>query len=204
MRLPRSSPSRRTPGFHRLLTSVDLYAPAGLQFSGQLLSPGAEFKVSDLPAPAVLLESAGSVRVAPQRSRYSFEHLWVLWRFDFPTEQWIEVVRMTATDASWTTHVAPIAYRLLHPVPIEPAEERAAPAAEQLATFIRVEISKLSRDVRCYVLAELDRCIAQEIVAATRELSVRPMAIGEGQRAYPRIGAHPSDEAGVLRPPFRL
>lgn len=200
-RLPRSGSSRGAPGFHKLLTAVDLYAPNGLQFAGQLLSPGASFDVAALPRPAVLLENAGSIRTAAVRSRYSFSNLWVLWRFDFEACVWVEAARATSTDNSWTVHFAPIAHRLLNPYPAAGAEERAAaPIAERIATVIRVELDQLSREVRCYVLANLDRYIAQQIVAASADLTVRPIGGGEGTKVFPRIGAHSERESGILIP----
>lgn len=200
MTLPRSSPWHRAPGHHKLLTEVDVHAPPGLQFRGQLLTPGARFEVDDLPRPAVLLECAGSMRTAAQRSRYAFETVWVLWRFDFAELIWVEVARMLSNDASWTVDLAPIAWRLLHQGRQTQSEDRAAPIGERLAAVIQLELEALTRELRCYVLAGLDRYIANEIVRATEPLSVSRIDRGPGAPVFPRLGIHVPGNAGELRP----
>jgi hypothetical protein len=202
VRLPRSNPVRRADGFLQLLADVDLYAPRGLQFSRrQLLTPGAEFDPQDLPRPAVLIEYTGPMRFAPARSRYSFTPVWILWRFDFDASKWIEVVRMACRDSSWSLHFAPIAHRLLHPLPEAPVEERGAPAAERIAGLIRAALEPLSRELRCSVLGQLDLYIANEIVAACADISLRTLPAGDGGRVWPRLGGQRGREPGVLGPP---
>ena len=172
LRLPDSAGSRSQRGHLRLLASVDLHAPTGLQFRGRLLRAGGRFDPDDLPRPAVLLEHAGSVRIAAAPSRYSWENLWVLWRFDFRTGSWVEVVRAVGRDSAWTTDFAPIAHRLLYP-PLQPgmaAELRARPVVEQLAGLIDEHLDGVTREVRCYVLAELERHVAGHIVRASEYL----------------------------------
>jgi hypothetical protein len=140
-----------------------------LQFRGQILAPRAEFDPATLPCPAVLLEDAGSVRIAAAHSRYSFERLWILWRFDTQTAEWSEIVRTTSRDASWTLDVAPIAHRLLYP-PLAAgvsAEARSRPTTELLAAYIDEKLAAIPRECRAYVLAELERHLAAHIVRAT-------------------------------------
>lgn len=194
MKLPSTSENRRDRGFLRLLTFVDPAAPAGLQFDGQLLSPGSEFDPAALPRPAVLLECAGSTRISPERSRYAFAHLWVLWRFDFEILEWKEIVRATSRDSSYTLDFAPIAYRHLYVAP-EPPEERAAAVSERLREILSAELAQVARDARCHVLAALDLYLSSEIVRASKPLHlVKPMGT-----AYSRIGGALASESHRAR-----
>ncbi len=198
-RLPKTSDSRRTAGYHQLLTSVDPYAPRGFQFKGQYLTPGASFDVLDLPRPAVMIESVGSVRIAPERLPRSFRHLYVLWRFDFDRREWIEVLRTYAEGSAWTLDLAPVAYRLLHPQPEAAAETAAAPLVDGIAGLLTDQLATMSRELRCYVLAGLDQWLANEIVKTMAALTV--LRVGEGAEArYPRLGSHFGEEPAVRRP----
>lgn len=134
--------------------------------------PGAPCDPETLPRPAVLLEDAGSVRIAAARSRYSFECLWVLWRYDFEAGEWVEVLRTTARDASWSLDFAPVAHRLLYPpaAASSSAELRARPATEVLAGLIDEHLAAIPREVRCHVLAEIERHVARHIVRASEWL----------------------------------
>lgn len=190
MRLPHTSEKRHDRGFLRLLTFVHPAAPAGLQFDGQLLTPGAEFEPAELPRPAVALEYAGATRIARPHSRYSFAALWVLWRFDFDRVLWLEIVRTTAHDSSWSIDFAPIAYRHLHAVPEAPAEERSIAIVGRLCAAIGDELARVARDVRAYVLGGLDRYIAGEIVRVSEPIGIT--RIGPG---CARIGGSFSESA---------
>lgn len=195
MKLPHTSENRRDRGFLRLLTLVDREAPPGLQFDGQLLSPGAVFEADHLPRPAVILECAGSTRISPERSRYAFSQLWVLWRYDFESSDWIEIARTTCRDASFTLDFAPIAYRHLHSTPEAPPEERAVAVSERLRELLSAELAQVARDARCHVLAALDRYLSSEIVRASKPLHlVKPMG-----RAYSRIGGALASEGHQAR-----
>jgi hypothetical protein len=168
MRLPRTSTNRRDRGFLRLLSDVDAQAPLGLQFRGQRLTPGAQFDPADLPHPAVLLEYAGRVRVAPVvNSRYSFEAQWVLWRFNFEAGAWVEVIRALSCDAGWSMDFAPVAYRLLYANRTDTAADRARPESERVTAQLRRELSAMTREMRCHVLAALDVYVSSEIVRSS-------------------------------------
>jgi hypothetical protein len=56
---PRSSTSRNSGGHLRLISSVDLSAPAGLQLRGRFARPGSRIELAALPRPAVVLEHGG-------------------------------------------------------------------------------------------------------------------------------------------------
>jgi hypothetical protein len=154
------------------LSGVDLQAPAGLQFSGKFLRPGSTFDPERLPRPAVLIESVGSVRTAAARSRYSFEHMWILWRFDFARGDWIEVAQGVARDASWTVDIAPIAYRLLFSsagsIASRSVEMSARPIVVELASFIDEKLNLTTRELRCFVLAEIERHLGNHIAEAQK------------------------------------
>lgn len=197
-RFPRSS-DRGRGGHIKLLTSVDVYAPPGLQFEGQLISQGAPFDEGELPRPAVAIECAGSERLFPGRRRDAFSCLWVLWRYDFESHKWVEVTRTHNCDSGWSVDFAPIAQRLLHPEPRN-AEAEARPVTEQLAASITSELQRVSREVCCHVLAGLYQHLATEIVRRVDALS--PRKIGYGKKArYPLIGAHDDGaDPSVLRP----
>jgi hypothetical protein len=186
--LPRSSP-RGQRSFLKLLTRVDLAAPLGLQFVGQVLSPGAPFDPDALPRPAVILEHAGRERVGPGLSRYSFDDLWIVWRFDFQERIWIEVVRThSGGDTSWTHDLAFLAHQRLFPAGEPPAAEQARPVIDELRDLIQRGLESVNRSVRGHIVAALDAYLACEIVRVSAELSVRKIGRGRAGR-YPRIGA---------------
>ncbi|MCU1325725.1 MAG: hypothetical protein JWN34_1095 [Bryobacterales bacterium] len=188
-RLPNSSERRNAGGWHQLLTSVDVHAPRGLQFRGQVLSPGAPFDPADLPRPAVVVENGGSVRTGKVlNSRYSYSNLWVLWTFDFEKEEWREVLRAIDNTSGWTLSFAPAAKRLMQPgASEETIELDARPIAEQLAAAITTRLQIVPREVRCYVLAGLAEHVSREIVKVTDSLSI--MKVGYGAEAtYPVLG----------------
>lgn len=194
MNLPRTSENRQDRGFLRLLTFVDREAPPGLQFDGQLLTPGAQFDPIALPRPAVLLEYAGRVRIAPARSRYSFAALWLLWRYDFDRSEWMEVVR-TASDDSWSYDFAVIAHRYLYSA-LPAAEARAAPVAARIRELVDAELRRVHSDARCHVLAALDAYLSNEIVKTSRKPLYLAKPMG---RAYSRIGGALASETHQAR-----
>lgn len=178
----------------RLLTRIDLDAPLGLQFIGQTLSPGAPFDPAVLPRPAVLLEHAGRERVSPARSRYSFEDLWIVWRFDFEFGEWVEVVRAhSQRDMSWSHDLAFLAHRRLFPDGEGPIEDRARPVIDEMKAAIQRGLGSVNRKVRSYVVAALDEYLAGEIAMLSTGLTVRKIGVGR-QARYPRIGAQPDGE----------
>jgi hypothetical protein len=196
MRLPRTSESRRQRGFLRLLTDVDLHHRFGHPvFDGQLLTPGAVFSPADLPCPAVLLEYAGRIRTAakPPTSRYSFSDLWLLWRFDFESAIWIEVVRAPAQDNSWRLDFGQIARRLLFAERTETGAERARPTAERVTSALGVELDAMTSEMRCHVLAALDQYVAGEIVR-----SARPLGLRVSPFRFLRHGFAPRNELPVI------
>ena len=186
-RLPKTSP-RGQSGFLRLLTRIDLAAPLGLQFVGQVLTPGAAFDPAALPRPAVILEYAGRERIAPYRSRYAFDDLWLIWRYDFECAEWIELVRTHAFgDASWTHDLAFMAHKRLFPLGETPAEERARPVARELEAAIASALESVNAEVRAHVVRALDQYLGREIVRVSDELSVKKTRSGRNGK-YPRIG----------------
>jgi hypothetical protein len=185
--LPKTSP-RGQHGFLKLLTRIDLAAAPGLQFVGQVLSPGAFFAVGDLPCPAVLLEYAGRERIAPARSRYSFADLWIVWYFDFKFVEWVEVARThSQLDSSWTHDMAFLAHKRLFPNGERPAEQRAQAVIEKLEKVIGRELENVNADVRPHVVAALDVFLAREIVRVSEMLTVGRTR-RNGEIEYPRIG----------------
>lgn len=173
----------------------------GLQFRGQLLTPGAAFNSDTLPSPAIALECAGSVRTSEVRSRYSFRHLWVLWRFDFTSSEWIEVIRATSDSSDWTETFAPVARRLL-----DERDARAPPrppVAQRLIESLRAQLADMVSEDACACLADLERFIAGEIVARTRDLQPVRMPMGR-ESGWPRLGAHEGSESGQLQAVRRM
>lgn len=177
VRFPRSCPSRKSTGHLRLVSSVDLSAPAGLQLRGRFVLPGAKLELDALPRPAVVLEHAGRVADPAAKThaerRRSFADLWILWRFDFETSGWVEVVRTTAVNAAFQLEFAPIAARLLndegHAVPAA----QARPAASRVICSIEAELAEVSGDTGCYVLAEIETYLANQIVRRIEQRSAR-------------------------------
>jgi hypothetical protein len=178
----------------KLLSRVDLHAPLGLQFVGQLLSPGAAFEPGDLPRPAVLLEYGGRERFSTNRSRYAFDDVWIVWRYDFEFEAWVEVARAhTEGDTSWTHDLAFLAHQRLFPNGDRPIEERARPVIHQIEASIRQSLESVNREVRACIVVALDQYLASEIVSLSKDLTVTKIGLGN-QARYPRIGAQ-SDTA---------
>lgn len=186
-RLPKTS-ARGQHGFLKLLTRIDMTAPPGLQFVGQLLSPGAFFSAGDLPRPAVLLEYAGRERIAACRSRYSFGDLWVIWLYDFDFAEWTEVARTHSQhDNSWSHDMAFLAHKRLFPAGERAAAERAQPVIDELEGVIQRGLESVNADVRSHVVAALDMFLAREIVRVSEDLTVGRIRC-DGEVQYPRIG----------------
>lgn len=174
-------------------------ASPGLQFRGrQLLTPGAECDPASLPRPAVLIEYAGQIRVGKQRSRYAFSSLWLLWRFDAEASRWVEVVRATANDATWSLDFAPIAKRLLDDGQSDRAAQNAQSLSERVLGVLAAELAEMTKEVRCHVLAALDQFVAAEIVRTARPLTLHAVSVGD-RRWYPRLGIHDGAGPGELR-----
>lgn len=183
IRFPRSSLSRRDPGHLRLVSSVDLCAPAGLQLRGRFARPGSQVELDALPRPAVVLEDAGRIgdpaaKTLAERRR-SFASLWILWRFDFDALEWIEVIRAKANDASFLIDFAPIARRLLEGDGERVPATEARPAAARAICSIEEELAGVSGDAGCYVLAEVEVYLANQIVRRIEQRSARMLAMAE-------------------------
>ena len=158
---------------------VDLDSRTGIPaLRGTLLTPGGAFEPADLPCPAVLLEYAGRIRVGDvPGSRYSFAAQWVLWRFNFATSIWVEVVRAVSNDSGWTANLAPIAHRLLYAERTDNGAERARPESARITAALSTELAAMTSEMRCHVLAALDIYVANEIVrSAVRPLELRTRA----------------------------
>lgn len=190
VRFPRSSTSRKSGGHLRLVSSVDLSAPAGLQLRGRFARPGSEIELEALPRPALVLEDAGRVcdpaaRTLAERRR-SFASLWILWRFDFDALRWIEVIRTTANDAGFSLDFAIIAARLFggRSEAVHAAEAR--PVAARLIDALEAGLADVSCDAGCFVLAEIETYLANQIVRRIEARSARMI-----ERAGARFLASP-------------
>lgn len=177
VRFPRSSTSRNSGGHLRLVSSVDLSAPAGLQLRGRFARPGSEIELDALPRPAVVLENAGRVSDPAARSlaehRRSFATLWILWRFDFDALGWIEVIRTTANDAGFSLDFAIIAARLFEGRSEEVHAAEARPVAARLIDALEAGLADVSCDAGCFVLAEIETYLANQIVRRIEARSAR-------------------------------
>jgi hypothetical protein len=80
-------------------------------FEGRILKPGSNFGAEE-NAILVALECAG-----PQGKGQYREMLWILWRYDWPRETWVELGRAQSRDASWTKALREPALAALHPRP---------------------------------------------------------------------------------------
>lgn len=169
IQFPRSSTSRNDPGHLRIITHVDRSAPLGLQLRGRLARTGSKVELEALPRPAVVLEDAGRMcTVAATQPlavrRRSFATLWILWRFDFDALRWIEVVRMTAQDASYSLFFTPVVERLLGPQSDLVHAEQARATASKVISSIEAELAEVSNDAGCFALAQIEAYLANQIV----------------------------------------
>jgi hypothetical protein len=115
IRLPCSSTRAQRPYAHlKLLTAVrpGCYSVA---FEGEILAPGALIDVNRLPVPAVVLECAGPMGEGHGHRRR--EVLWILWLYDWPEGEWVELARAAAVNWEWTLTLREPAIRALHPRP---------------------------------------------------------------------------------------
>jgi hypothetical protein len=166
--LPSSSLSRNQHGHIRLIISVDLSALPGLQLRGRFARPGAKLRIEDLPRPAIALEHAGrladpAARTAAERRR-SFADLWILWHFDFEAEIWIEVMRTTTRDSSFLIDFGAAAARLIDSYGLRQPAAEARPLAARAISSIAAVLAEAAGDVQCYLLAEIESFLAEEIV----------------------------------------
>jgi hypothetical protein len=152
IRLPRSG-ARHAVAWLKLLTAVDPRKPGGFAFEGRVLKPGGEIAIAGLPAPAVLLECAGT----QGRSR---ECLYILWRYG--AGAWREAARAASAGAEWAQDLAPIAERLLVPTKPMGVALSAAAVAERALEVLERGMRGLSKEEQAEVLG-----IVHDRLAAT-------------------------------------
>jgi hypothetical protein len=101
----------------KLLSHVDPNAEHGFGFEGRVLVPGctvtlAEICPSDYPDTPVLLEYA-QVRAQAKRGHNRREQLYVLWRLDLVSYEWLELGRSQSMSWEWAVDLRPLAVRAL-------------------------------------------------------------------------------------------
>jgi hypothetical protein len=116
IQLPRSSTRLQRPHvFVNVLERVKQEEWGAVQFEGRIYTPGQVVDFASLPSPLIAIECAGPVGVH-QAKKYR-DYLYILWRYDLGIQEWVEVARAQAKDASWTLALREPAIRALHPRP---------------------------------------------------------------------------------------
>ncbi len=111
--------------------------------AGSYLSPQA------LGSNPIVLECAG-----PQGKGSHREILWILWRYDWSAEQWVEIARAQSIDASWTVVLREPALAALNPRPeLFDIGKRAGQFAERIAGDIDRALELESEPVRACALS---------------------------------------------------
>jgi hypothetical protein len=163
-----SSSTRSYTGvtFVKLLRRVDPRASNGFGFEGIFLRPGGFVEGEKLwpdesyPRVPVLLECAGNTgfasdgRKAHGNSARS-EVLFVLWKFNLQSRDWIEVARAKSDSAAWACELAPIAGRVIQESlpkqePVNPVEIR-----KQIVSYLSGQLDLVSEDQRQELISVL-------------------------------------------------
>jgi len=160
--LPNTCPENRKHHTHlKLLSYVDPYASFALGFEGRLLWPGVRLAAGQLGRRPVVLECAG-----PQGRRKPRQYLWILWRYEWKTREWMEVARACAADWSWAVVLRPVAVREL----TEPLQPNVLPAvrgreiADELLTAAGQRLAREPAEVQAIALAATYDGLAGRIV----------------------------------------
>lgn len=154
--LPNTCPENRRHHTHlRLLSRVDPGAPGAVAFHGRLLWPGVRLAASELGERPVVLECAG-----PQGHWKNGRHrdvLWILWRYDWPLREWIEIARARSLDASWAQVLRePAIHALAAPVPEQSdLVSRGRDVAGELLAAIDERLGPERAEVRNVVLTTI-------------------------------------------------
>ena len=118
IKLPRTAPRSQAITCIKLIRRIAPSLDAAPVFEGPILRPGANVDSEVLGARPVMLEYAGPAEPARRvgsgwgRGR---EHLYVLWRYDWGREEWIELGRVRAAGPEWVTALRPLAMAVLAP-----------------------------------------------------------------------------------------
>jgi hypothetical protein len=115
--LPRSSP-RKFRTYAKLLYYVDPDDDTGFGFEGKIMRPGSVVSSADLrpgeeyPVNPILLEYAEAPALG-HRGHNRKEQLYILWRFDWDLNIWIELGRAMSVAWEWAIDLRPLAVRAL-------------------------------------------------------------------------------------------
>ena len=156
---PNSNQRRNAGAFIRVLEKVDPAATHGFGFQGRNYRSGSTIKIADLPNPAIALECASIVppKLGPREPNHM---LWVLWRFGYRENEWLEMARTSSSDWTWSLTLRPLAIRLLNPQPIT---FDCAEIARALTLSIEAELGKVPKEAQGDLLTRLDVHLAQQI-----------------------------------------
>lgn len=164
VQLPCSSPTRRgrTYSYAKLLHHVDPQASSGFGFEGILLKPGlyvaenALWPTPEYPSTPILLEYVDVHGMGPSEpSEYQRKHnqkLYVLWRFDPDSREWIELAR--AVDEGWAMILRPAAIAALAACrrPVVPITHDLPAISARIGSLLDKELAVLEPDAQDQVL----------------------------------------------------
>lgn len=151
---PNSKQRRGGCAFIRVLDRVDPAATHGFGFDGRNYRPGSSIKASELPCPALALECA------PITGKEPNYYLWILWRFEFRINQWVEMARTSAADWTWALTLRPLAIRLMNPLPIV---FDCSAIARALTVSIDEQLGRLPNEAKGDLLSALDVHLSHQI-----------------------------------------
>jgi len=164
VRIPRSARHRKILTWARLLRRVAPYPLTGLDFEGELLWPGEWVPLEKLwPSPAyprqpILMEGAGAVRSGWGKNRAP--ELYILWRYEVKSGEWIELARCEAQGWEWPAILGQAARAAVaEQLPIRPPAEASA-VAERLRHLLDEELAAAAPADRWKVLAMIHEQLA--------------------------------------------
>jgi hypothetical protein len=114
IKLPRTAPRSEKLTYIKLIHHIRPLG-FGLAFDGPILCPGALASRGTLGERPVIVECAGRCKIGRNGENHRSEYLYLLWRYDYAREEWIELGRARAADWTWSLALRELAIEALRP-----------------------------------------------------------------------------------------
>jgi hypothetical protein len=164
IQLPCTSPrDRNAIVYITVVRTIQASSWGATQFQGDLRKPGQVIEFDSLPRPAVLVECAGPI--GPWKRGKHRDLLYILWRLDYHSYEWVEIARAQARDWSWSVVFDRPARMALQPRPeLVDVLERSRTVAEQILELIRQHLEPEIAAVQASALYAVYESVAGRIV----------------------------------------
>jgi hypothetical protein len=152
VQLPRSSTRLEKRWAHLKLITAIRPIEASCAFEGKIYPPGGLIPIEAMGERPVLLECAGPVGRG-RRGRLR-ELLWILWEYDWESEEWRELARAQARDSSWAMALREPALRAMQKERAELVDliDRGQKLAAEIMESIDIRIEPERESVRAGAL----------------------------------------------------